>query len=89
MILLRDVPPRFAWSAGGMEHTMADIRDEPALESVGVDPDAPIAQASPDEPGQKDEDDDEFDDDEDEADEEEESDDEDDGTQKASDTETE
>ena len=69
--------------------TMEDIRDEPALESVGVDPDAPIAQADANEPGQNDEEDDEFDDDEDEAEEEEESDDEDDGTQKASDTETE
>jgi hypothetical protein len=62
-----------------------DIRDEPALESVGVDPDAPIAQADASEPGQNDEEDDEFDDDEDEADEEEESDDENDDTQKASD----
>ena len=65
--------------------SMEDIRDEPALESVGVDPDAPIAQADADEPGQNDEDDDEFDDDADEGDEE---DDEDDETQKASDTET-
>jgi hypothetical protein len=84
-----------------MEHIMADIttggtgadspediRDVPALESVGVDPDAPIAQDAT-EPGQNDEEDDEFDDDEDEADEEEESDDEGDGTQKASDEDTE
>lgn len=63
--------------------TMEDIRDEPALESVGVDPDAPIAQADANEPGQKDEDDDEFEeDDENEADEE---DDEEDDTQQASD----
>ena len=63
--------------------TMEDIRDEPALESVGADPDAPIAQADANEPGQKDEDDDEFeDDDENEADEE---DDEEDDTQQASD----
>ena len=70
--------------------TMEDIRDEPALESVGVDPDAPIAQADADEPGQNDEDDDEFD--EDEADEEDDADDDDDeadDTQKASDTDTE
>ena len=64
--------------------TMEDIRDEPALESVGVDPDAPIA-TDANEPGQNDEEDDEFDEDEDEADEDEESDDDDDGTQKASD----
>ena len=62
-----------------------DIRDEPALESVGVDPDAPIAQADANEPGQNDEEDDEFDEDEDEAEEDEEADDENDGTQKASD----
>ena len=49
--------------------TMEDIRDEPALESVGVDPDAPIAQAVADEPGQNDEDDDEFDEDDEESDE--------------------
>jgi hypothetical protein len=67
--------------------SMEDIRDEPALESVGVDPDAPIAQTDADEPGQDEEDDDEFDDDEDEADEEEDADDED--SQQASDTETE
>jgi len=65
--------------------SMEDIRDAPALESVGVDPDAPIATADANEPGQNDEEDDEFDEDEDEADEDEESDDEDDGTQKASD----
>ena len=66
-----------------------DIRDEPALESVGVDPDAPIAQADANEPGQNDDEDDEFDD-EDEADEEAEDDDDDaDETQKASDTDTE
>lgn len=64
--------------------TMEDIRDEPALESVGVDPDAPIAQADTNEPGQSNEDDDEFEeDDENEADEE---DDEEDDTQQASDT---
>ena len=56
-----------------------DIRDEPALESVGVDPDAPIAQAA-DESDKDEEDDDEFD--EDEADED---DDEDEETQQASD----
>ena len=68
--------------------SMEDIRDVPTLESVGVDPDAPIAQADATEPGQNEEDDDEFDDDdEDEADEEEDADDEDE--QKASDTETE
>ena len=50
--------------------TMEDIRDEPALESVGVDPDAPIAQTQPSEPGQDDEEDDEFEDDEDESDDE-------------------
>ena len=67
--------------------TPEDIRDEPALESVGVDPDAPIAQADANEPGQKDEDDDEFDDDdESEADEEDE---EDEDGQQASDEETE
>lgn len=64
--------------------TMEDIRDEPALESVGVDPDAPIAQADANEPGQNDEDDEEFEDgDENEDDEEA---DEDEDTQKASDT---
>jgi len=64
-----------------------DIRDEPALESVGVDPDAPIAQADADEPGQNEEEDDEFDEDDDsEADEE---DDEDEDTQQASDKENE
>jgi hypothetical protein len=68
--------------------SMEDIRDEPALESVGVDPDAPIAQADANEPGQNEEDD-EFDDDEDEAEEEDEADDEDEGTQKASDTDAE
>jgi hypothetical protein len=61
--------------------TMEDFRDEPALESVGVDPDAPIAQAQADEPGQDDDEDDEFDDDEDEG---EEEDDEDEETQQAS-----
>lgn len=65
-----------------------DIRDEPALESVGADPDAPIAQADANEPGQDEEEDDEFDD-EDEADEEAEDDDEAEDTQKASDTDTE
>lgn len=67
--------------------TMEDIRDEPALESVGVDPDAPIAQADANEPGQNDEDDDEFEDDEEnEADEE---DDEEEDGQQASDSENE
>ena len=68
-----------------------DIRDEPALESVGVDPDAPIAQADANEPGQNDEEDDEFDDDDDDADDSEadEEDDKDEDTQQASDTETE
>jgi hypothetical protein len=87
------MPRRASDGAGGQEHIMADIttgtgadsmediRDEPALESVGVDPDAPIA-ADADEPGQNDEEDDDFeDDDEDEADEEEDDDDE---TQQAS-----
>lgn len=68
-----------------------DIRDEPALESVGVDPDAPIAQADANEPGQNDEEDDEFDDDDDDADDSEadEEDDKDEDAQQASDTETE
>jgi hypothetical protein len=74
-------------TSGTGADSMEDIRDEPALESVGVDPDAPIAQADANEPGQDEEDDDEFDDDEDEADEEEDADDED--SQQASDTETE
>ena len=65
--------------------SMEDIRDAPALESVGVDPDAPIA-ADASEPGQDEEEDDEFDDDEDEA---EEDDDDDDDSQQASDTDTE
>ena len=64
--------------------TMEDIRDEPALESVGVDPDAPIAQADANEPGQNDEEDEDFEDDDDEADEEDDEAEED--TQKASDT---
>jgi len=68
--------------------TMEDIRDEPTLESVGVDPDAPIAQADANEPGQNDEEDEDFDDD-DEADEDDDEADEDDDTQKASDTDTE
>ena len=64
--------------------TMEDIRDEPALASAGADPDAPIAQADANEPGQNDEDDDEFEeDDENEADEE---DDDEDDTQQASDS---
>jgi len=67
--------------------TMEDIRDEPALESVGVDPDAPIAQADANEPGQTEDDDEDFEDDDD-ADEEEDDEDDDD-TQKASDTDTE
>ena len=67
--------------------TMEDIRDEPALESVGVDPDAPIAQADANEPGQNDEEDEDFEDDDDEADEEDDEAEED--TQKASDTDTE
>jgi hypothetical protein len=93
--LLLHVAPQLASSGGGMEQimadtttgtgadTMEDIRDEPALESVGIDPDAPIAQADANEPGQDEEDDEDFDDDdEDEADE----DDEDDDSQTASDT---
>jgi hypothetical protein len=67
--------------------SMEDIRDEPALESVGVDPDAPIAQADANEPGQNDEEDDEFDDD-DESDADEEEDEDDEDTQQASDPET-
>ena len=96
MILLCLRQPRYM-RAGGLEHIMADIttgtgadsmediRDEPALESVGVDPDTPIAQADADEPGQDDEDED-FDDEDDEADED---DDEDDEGQQASDEDTE
>jgi hypothetical protein len=72
-------------TSGTGADSMEDIRDEPALESVGVDPDAPIAQADATEPGRDEEDDDEFD--EDEADEEDDADDEDE--QQASDTETE
>ena len=64
--------------------TMEDIRDEPALESVGVDPETPIAQADANEPGQDDEDDEDFDDDDEESDED---DDEDDDAQQASDKE--
>ena len=67
--------------------TMEDIRDEPALESVGVDPDAPIATADANEPGQNDEDDEDFEDGDETEDDEE--DDEDEDAQKASDTETE
>ena len=67
--------------------TMEDIRDEPALESVGVDPDAPIAQADANEPGQNDEEDEDFDEDDDEADEEDDEDD--DDSQSASDTDVE
>lgn len=67
--------------------TMEDIRDEPALESVGVDPDTPIATADANEPGQNDEDDEDFEDGDETEDDEE--DDEDEDTQKASDTETE
>ena len=73
-------------TSGTGADSMEDIRDVPTLESVGVDPDAPIA-ADANEPGQDEEDDDEFDDDEDEADEDEDADD--DDEQKASDTETE
>jgi hypothetical protein len=65
--------------------SMEDIRDAPALESVGVDPDAPIAQADTDEPGEDEEDDDEFDD-EDAADED---DDDEEDAEKTSDTDTE
>jgi len=95
--LLSERQPRLVSSAGGMEQimadittgtgadTMEDIRDEPALESVGVDPDAPIAQADASEPGQTDDEDEDFEDDD--AEEEEEEDDEaDDDAQKASDT---
>ena len=99
MILLLRVEPRLVSGAGGMEQimadittgtgadTMEDIRDEPALESVGVDPDAPIAQADANEPGQNDEEDEDFEDDDDEADEEDDEAEED--TQKASDTDVE
>ena len=85
--LLSERQPRLVSSAGGMEQimadittgtgadTMEDIRDEPALESVGVDPDAPIAQADASEPGQTEDEDEDFEDDE-----------ADDDTQKASDT---
>ena len=67
--------------------SMEDIRDEPALESVGVDPDAPIA-ADANEPGQNDEEDEDFDEgDDDEADEVE--DDEDEDSKQASDDSTE
>jgi hypothetical protein len=76
-------------TSGTGADSMEDIRDEPALESVGVDPDAPIAQADAAEPGQDEEDDDEFDDDEDEADEEEDADDEDEQQASDPDTETE
>jgi hypothetical protein len=98
-ILLLPREPNLVSRAGGMEQimadittgtgadTMEDIRDEPALESVGVDPDAPIAQADANEPGQNDEEDEDFDDgDDDEADEE---DDEDDDTKQAGDKDTE
>jgi len=80
-------------SAGGQEQimadtttgtgadTMEDIKDEPALASVGVDPETPVA-ADANEPGQNDEDDDEFDEDDEESDEDE---DEDEDTQQASD----
>ena len=97
--LLSERQPRLVSSAGGMEQimadittgtgadTMEDIRDEPALESVGVDPDAPIAQADANEPGQNDEEDEDFEDDDDEADEEDDEAEED--TQKASDTDVE
>ena len=64
--------------------SMEDIRDEPALESVGVDPDAPIAQAAGNDPGQDDGEDDEFDEDDEESDED---DDEDEDTKQASDDE--
>jgi len=68
-----------------MEHIMADITkgtgadssedilDEPALASVGVDPDGVVV-APDNTPGQDDEDDDEFDDDDDAEDEEDEKD---------------
>jgi len=99
MILLLHVAPRLVSSAGGMEQimadittgtgadTMEDIRDAPALESVGVDPDAPIAQADASEPGQTEDEDEDFEDDDDA--EEDEDDEADDDTQKASDTDTE
>ena len=96
MILLPHVEPRLASSAGGLEQIMADItgtgadspediKDEPALASVGVDPDTPVA-ADAEGPGQDDEEDDEFDDDDEDEAEEEAEDDEDDDTQKASET---
>ena len=74
-------------TSGTGADTMEDLRDEPALESVGVDPDAPIAQADANEPGQNDEDDEEFEDGDETEDDEE--DDEDEDTQKASETEIE
>ena len=45
--------------------SMEDIKDEPALASVGVDPETPVA-ADSNEPGQNDDDEDEFDEDDDE-----------------------
>ena len=53
-----------------------DILDEPALASVGVDPDGVVV-APDNTPGQDDEDDDEFDDDDDDAEDEEDEEDED------------
>ena len=73
-------------TSGTGADTMEDIRDEPALESVGVDPDAPIAQADANEPGQNDEDDEEFEDGDEAEDDEEADEDQDEDTQKASDT---
>ena len=66
--------------------SMEDIKDEPALASVGVDPETPVAADATD-PGQNEEDDDEFEDGDD-ADEEDDEDEDEDG-QQASDTEEE
>jgi hypothetical protein len=46
--------------------SMEDIKDEPALASVGVDPETPVAADDANEPGQNDDDEDEFDEDDDE-----------------------
>ena len=45
--------------------SMEDIKDEPALASIGIDPETPVA-ADANEPGQNDDDEDEFDEDDDE-----------------------
>lgn len=64
--------------------SMEDIKDEPALASVGVDPETPVATDATG-PGQNDEDDEEFEDGDD-ADEEDDEADEDEDGQQASDT---